>query len=107
MRRLRNIGRLFTGTSVGVIEDAAVICDGGKIAWCGPQGQEPHEMLEAVTDDDDCGGGLGDAGLVGPPTPPGFAGGRVAGRGEETAGAPFGGGAGGGGGVLPRVGGTR
>jgi hypothetical protein len=27
MRRLHNIGRLFTGTQVGVIEKAAVICD--------------------------------------------------------------------------------
>ena len=64
MRRLRNIGRLFTGTSAGVIEDAAVICDGDKIAWCGKHGEEPHEMLEAVIEDDDCGGGLVTAGLV-------------------------------------------
>ena len=46
MLRLRNIGRLFTGTSVGVIENAAVICDGDKIAWCGPHGQEPHELAD-------------------------------------------------------------
>src|SRR6267154_1903406 len=80
VRRLRNIGRLFTGTSVGVIEDAAVICDGGKIAWCGPQGQEPHEMLEAVTDDDDCAGGLVTAGLIDAHTHPVYAGNRMAER---------------------------
>src|SRR5258706_16212864 len=99
MRRLRNIGRLFTGTSVGVIEDAAVICDGGKIAWCGPQGQEPHEMLEAVTDDDDCGGGPGTAGLIDAPTPPLYAGDPVAQRAKKKAGAPYPGGAEGGGGI--------
>src|SRR6202521_5364636 len=77
MRRLRNIGRLFTGTSVGVIEDAAVICDGEKIAWCGPHGQEPHELMEAVSEDDDCAGGLVTAGLIDAHTHPVYAGDRM------------------------------
>src|ERR1700686_3423100 len=87
MRRLRNIGRLFTGTSVGVIEDAAVICDGEKIAWCGPHGHEPHELMEAVSDDDDCAGGLVTAGLIDAHTHPVYAGDRMPEVAMRTAGA--------------------
>jgi imidazolonepropionase len=89
LRRLRNIGRLFTGTSVGVIEDAAVICDGEKIAWCGKHGDEPHEMLEAVTEDDDCGGGLLTAGLIDAHTHPVYAGDRMSEVAMRTAGASY------------------
>jgi imidazolonepropionase len=89
MRRLRNIGRLFTGTSVGVIEDAAVICDGEKIAWCGPHGQEPHELMEAVSEDDDCAGGLVTAGLIDAHTHPVYAGDRMAEVAMRTAGASY------------------
>ena len=89
MRRLRNIGRLFTGTSVGVIEDAAVICDGEKIAWCGPTGQEPHDLLEEVTEDDDCAGGLVTAGLIDAHTHPVYAGDRMPEVAMRTAGASY------------------
>jgi imidazolonepropionase len=89
MRRLRNIGRLFTGTSVGVIEDAAVICDGEKIAWCGPHGQEPHELMEAVSEDDDCAGGLVTAGLIDAHTHPVYAGDRMPEVAMRTAGATY------------------
>jgi imidazolonepropionase len=89
MRRLRNIGRLFTGTSVGVIEDAAVICDGDKIAWCGPHGQEPHELMEAVSEDDDCAGGLVTAGLIDAHTHPVYAGDRMPEVAMRTAGASY------------------
>jgi imidazolonepropionase len=89
MRRLRNIGRLFTGTSVGVIEDAAVICDGETIAWCGPHGQEPHELMEAVSEDDDCGGGLVTAGLIDAHTHPVYAGDRMPEVAMRTAGASY------------------
>jgi imidazolonepropionase len=89
VRRLRNIGRLFTGTAVGVIEDAAVICDGEKIAWCGPHGQEPHELMEAVTDDDDCAGGLVTAGLIDAHTHPVYAGDRMPEVAMRTAGASY------------------
>jgi imidazolonepropionase len=89
MRRLRNIGRLFTGTSVGVIEDAAVICDGENIAWCGPHGQEPHELMEAVSEDDDCAGGLVTAGLIDAHTHPVYAGDRMPEVAMRTAGASY------------------
>jgi len=89
MRRLRNIGRLFTGTAAGVIEDAAVICDGEKIAWCGPHGQEPHELLEAVSEDDDCAGGLVTAGLIDAHTHPVYAGDRMPEVAMRTAGASY------------------
>jgi imidazolonepropionase len=89
VRRLRNIGRLFTGTSIGVIQDAAVICDGERIVWCGSHGKEPHELLEAVTDDDDCGGGLVTAGLIDAHTHPVYAGDRMAEVAMRTAGASY------------------
>ena len=89
MRRLRNIGRLFTGTSVGVIEDASVICDGEHIAWCGRLGDEPRELMEAVSEEDDCGGGLVTAGLIDAHTHPVYAGDRMAEVAMRTAGASY------------------
>ncbi len=89
MRRLRNIGRLFTGTSAGVIQGAAVIVDGESIAWCGKDGDEPHALLEAVTDEDDCAGGLVTAGLVDAHTHPVYAGDRMAEVAMRTAGASY------------------
>lgn len=89
MRRLRNIGRLFTGTPIGVIENAAVICDGDKIAWCGTHGQEPHELMESVSEDDDCAGGLVTAGLIDAHTHPVYAGDRMPELARRTAGATY------------------
>jgi imidazolonepropionase len=89
VRRLRNIGRLFTGTAAGVIEGAAVICDGEQIAWCGRRGDEPHKLLEAVTDEDDCAGGLVTAGLIDAHTHPVYAGDRMAEVAMRTAGASY------------------
>lgn len=89
MRRLRNIGRLFTGTAIGVIEDAALICDGDKIAWCGKHGEEPHELMESVTEDDDCAGGLVTAGLIDAHSHPVYAGNRMPEVAMRTAGASY------------------
>jgi imidazolonepropionase len=89
MRRLRNIGRLFTGTADGVMKDAAVICDGERIAWCGPHGQEPHELMEAVSEDVDCAGGLVTAGLIDAHTHPVYAGDRMPEVAMRTAGASY------------------
>jgi imidazolonepropionase len=105
--RLRNIGRLFTGTSVGVIEDASVICDGEHIAWCGKQGDEPRELMEAVTDEVDCGGGLVTAGLIDAHTHPVYAGDRMAEVAMRTAGASYEAVAKAGGGIRSTVKATR
>ena len=78
MKRLRNIGRLFTGTATGVIEDAAVIFDSAEIAWCGKHGEEPREVMESVTEEHDCAGGLVTAGLIDAHTHPVYAGDRMA-----------------------------
>src|SRR5438046_2560022 len=78
MNRLRNIGRLFTGTPAGVIEDAAVILMGEEILWCGKHGEEPHELMESVADEHDCAGGLVTAGLIDAHTHPVYAGDRMA-----------------------------
>jgi imidazolonepropionase len=107
MRRLRNIGRLFTGTAIGVIEDAAVICDGEKIAWCGRHGHEPHELMESVAEDDDCAGGLVTAGLIDAHTHPVYAGDRMPEVAMRTAGASYAEVAKAGGGIRATVRATR
>ena len=89
MNRLRNIGRLFTGTPAGVIEDAAVILMGEEIVWCGKHGEEPHELMEALTDEHDCEGGLVTAGLIDSHTHPVYAGDRMAEVAMRTAGATY------------------
>jgi imidazolonepropionase len=89
MRRLTNIGRLFTGTPAGVIQKASVIVDDEHIAWCGRQGDEPLELLGYVSDDEDCGGGLVTAGLIDAHTHPVYAGDRMAEVAMRTAGASY------------------
>lgn len=107
MRRLRNVGRLFTGTSAGVIEDAAVICDGEHIAWCGKQGDEPRELMESIVEEDDCAGGLVTAGLIDAHTHPVYAGDRMAEVAMRTAGATYAQVAQAGGGIRATVKATR
>jgi len=89
VNRLRNIGRLFTGTQAGVIEDAAVICDGEEIAWCGKHRDEPRALMESVTGEHDCGGGLVTAGLIDAHTHPVYAGDRMAEVAMRSAGATY------------------
>ena len=107
MRRLRNIGRLFTGTPVGVIEDATVICDGEEIAWCGKGGDEPRDLMESVTDEHDCAGGLVTAGLIDGHTHPVYAGDRMAEVAMRSAGASYAEVAKAGGGIRATVKATR
>ena len=110
MRRLYNIGRLFTGTPAGVIEKAAVIVDNDKIAWCGRVGDEPLEQMGYVSEDEDCGGGLMTAGLIDAHTHPIYAGDRMAEVAMRTAGATYAEVAKAGGGIRATVhagGGTR
>jgi len=89
MRRLRNIGRLVTGSAAGVVERAAVICDGERIAWCGKLGDEPRELMESVTEDHDCANGLVTAGLVDAHTHPVYAGDRMREVAMRSAGASY------------------
>ena len=107
MKRLRNIGRLFTGTPAGVIEDASVIVDGEEIAWCGQQGDEPRELMEAVTDEHDCAGALLTAGLIDAHTHPVYAGDRMAEVSMRSAGASYEQVAKAGGGIRTTVSATR
>jgi imidazolonepropionase len=107
MRRLSNIGRLFTGTATGVVEDAAIISDGEEIAWCGKHGDEPRELLESVTDEHDCGGGLVTAGLIDAHTHPVYAGDRMAEVAMRSAGASYAEVAKAGGGIRATVKATR
>jgi len=108
VRRLHNIGRLFTGTDAGVIEKAAIICDDDEhIAWCGREGDEPRDLLGYVAHDDDCGGGLVTAGLIDAHTHPVYAGNRMAEVAMRTAGASYEEIAKAGGGIVATVKATR
>jgi len=107
MRRLRNIGRLFTGTPSGVIEDAAIICDGEQIAWCGRHGDEPRELMESVVEEHDCMGGLVTAGLIDAHTHPVYAGDRMAEVAMRSAGSSYSEVAKAGGGIRATVKATR
>ena len=108
MRRLHNIGRLFTGTQVGVIQKAAVICDDDEhIAWCGREGEEPRDLLGYVAHDEDCGGRLMTAGLIDAHTHPVYAGNRMAEVGMRSAGASYEEVAKAGGGIVATVKATR
>ncbi|HEX9476299.1 MAG TPA: imidazolonepropionase [Candidatus Dormibacteraeota bacterium] len=108
MRRLHNIGRLFTGTSAGVIEKAAVICDDDEhIAWCGREGEEPLNLLGYVAHEEDCGGGLVTAGLIDAHTHPVYAGNRMVEVAMRSAGASYEAVAKAGGGIVATVNATR
>jgi imidazolonepropionase len=108
VRRLHNIGRLFTGTNAGVIEKAAVICDDEEhIAWCGREGDEPFALLGYVAHEDDCGGGLVTAGLIDAHTHPVYAGNRMAEVAMRSAGASYEEVAKAGGGIVATVKATR
>ena len=107
MRRLTNIGRLFTGTPAGVIEKASLIVDDERIAWCGSEGDEPIELLGYVSEDEDCGGALMTAGLIDAHTHPVYAGDRMAEVAMRTAGASYADVAKAGGGIRATVKATR
>jgi imidazolonepropionase len=107
MRRLHNIGRLFTGTTAGVIERAALIIDDERIAWCGRESDEPFDLLGYVSDDEDCGGALMTAGLIDAHSHPLYAGNRMAEVAMRSAGASYEEVAKAGGGIVATVKATR
>ena len=88
MKRLHNIGRLFTATGAGVVEAASVIAT-EKIAWAGIEGKEPRELMEKVTEEHDCGGGLVTPGLIDAHAHPLYAGDRMAEVAMRSAGATY------------------
>lgn len=76
MNLIWNIGRAFTSTSRGVIEDAAIVIGDGSIEWVGPRRDLPPE-LSRVVDIVDADGGLLTPGLVDAHTHPVYAGSRL------------------------------
>jgi imidazolonepropionase len=107
VRRLHNIGRLFTGSPAGVIEHAAVIVADELVAWCGREGEEPIELLGYVSEDEDCDGRLMTAGLIDAHTHPLYAGNRMAEVAMRSAGASYEEVAKAGGGIVATVKATR
>jgi imidazolonepropionase len=89
VKRLRNIGRLFTGTDEGVVSSASLLIEGDRIVWHGRMGTEPRPLLERVTEDWDCGAGLVTPGLIDAHTHPVYAGDRLAEIAMRTAGASY------------------
>ena len=53
-----------TGMAYGLVEDAAIAVDAGRIAWIGPQRELPANLAERCTQRHDCGGALVTPGLV-------------------------------------------
>jgi imidazolonepropionase len=68
------VGRLFTGTAAGVVVDAAVGIEGGRVVWVGPAREAPGGWDERV----DVGGALVTPGLIDAHTHPVYAGDRLA-----------------------------
>jgi imidazolonepropionase len=87
---LDRIGRLATCGRRGVVDDAAIVVEGGVIAWVGRSGRDP--AADGVTCDDrvDCAGGLVTPGLIDAHTHPVYAGSRLPEIAARTAGQPYG-----------------
>jgi imidazolonepropionase len=78
MRLLTGIGRLYTASAEGVLEDAAVLIDEGVIAWIGPADPgPPGDLTRRIDRVDVCGGGLVTPGLIDAHTHPLYAGDRA------------------------------
>ncbi len=73
---LGGIGRLFTATPQGVIARAAVLLEGDRIVWAGPEAELP--AAAAGVEREDLGGGLVTPGLVDAHTHLLYAGDRMA-----------------------------
>ncbi len=103
MTEIVNIGRLFTGTDRGVIEDAVVVLAHDEIAWVGAASEHKRTGGEVV----DAGGRLVTAGLVDAHTHPVYAGNRFAEISLRSAGAGYSEIAQAGGGIASTVAATR
>ena len=90
MRLLNHIGRLYTATAQGVLEDAALVIEGERIAWVGPAAPGPPEEVRLHIDGEDgCGGALVTPGLIDAHTHPVYAGDRMAEIARRSAGASY------------------
>ena len=87
MKLLRGIGRLFTSSAMGTIQNAAVAIDGSRIAWVGRAAEVPHDL--AVDEEEDLGGGLITPGLIDAHTHALYAGDRMAEVAARSAGAGY------------------
>jgi len=99
-----HIGRLFTSTGRGVLTDAAVLIDGGLIAWVGTTGEGPPHQADEVVDVE---GALVTPGLIDAHTHPLYAGDRLAEIAQRSAGASYAEIAAAGGGIRSTVAATR
>ncbi|HVF52558.1 MAG TPA: imidazolonepropionase [Actinomycetota bacterium] len=102
MKVIKGIGRLFTSTEAGVLEDAAMVIDSGRIAWWG-HGSDAPESPDTI----DIDGRLVTPGLVDAHTHPVYAGDRAAEIAARTAGATYAELAAAGGGIAATVSSTR
>ncbi|HUY97396.1 MAG TPA: imidazolonepropionase [Verrucomicrobiae bacterium] len=119
VKLLQNIGRLVTGTDRGVLTDAVVVFQDGRIAWFGgtrpgaraAELRPPARLLEAAgpdgPDEVDCGGRLVTAGLIDAHSHPLYAGTRHDEIARRSAGASYREAAREGGGIASTVRATR
>ncbi|MGH9297596.1 MAG: imidazolonepropionase [Acidimicrobiales bacterium] len=111
MQLIRNIGRLFTSAGADrepgpVIEHAAVVVDGDKLAWIGRDSEIPSGLTE-VTGESDMGGCLVTPGLIDAHTHPLYAGDRHSEIARRSEGASYSDIAAAGGGIAATVAATR
>lgn len=89
MRVLNHIGRLYTGTG-RVLENAAVVVEGQRIAWVGPAAPGPPEEVRVhIEEEVECDGALMTPGLIDAHTHPIYAGDRMAEIAQRSAGASY------------------
>lgn len=108
MRLLNHIGRLYTGTRLGVVENAVLAIEGDRIAWAGPaEPGPPQEVRTRIEEEDSCGGALVTPGFIDAHTHPVYAGDRMAEIAQRSAGESYENIAGAGGGIGATVAATR
>jgi imidazolonepropionase len=104
---LTGIGRLFTATPAGTLDDAALLVRDGRIAWVGRSGERPPDDAARDAEEVDAGGALVTPGLVDAHTHPVYAGDRFAEIARRSAGAGYAEIAAMGGGIVATVAATR
>jgi imidazolonepropionase len=105
VKLIRNIGRLFTATDRGVIEDAAIVVRDSRVDWAGPAADIPDGLGEPEEVDAD--GALVTPGLVDAHTHPVYAGDRLQELSLRSAGASYAELGAAGGGIASTVAATR